>query len=112
MSETYDSILLSVSDKVDNVDPVAFRDNLISTINTCFAFCNQYGCGPEEGFQITTGEETWDDYVCKDITQKNLAKEYIGAKVKILFDPPQSGPMLQALERQITQLEWFITNCR
>ena len=112
MSEISDSILKSVADRLDSRDFTVFYDDLIATINTCFAFCNQYGCGPEEGFEITGETETWDDYVCKDITQKNLAKTYIFLKTKITFDPPQSGPMLSAIERQITQYEWFITNCR
>lgn len=111
-SDTYKSILKSVCDKLDSRDYTVFYDDLIATINTCFAFCHEYGCGPEEGFRITGPDEVWDDYVCKSEIQKDLAKGYIFAKAKITFDPPQSGPMLQSLERQITEYTWHITNFR
>lgn len=111
-SETFRSILKSTADRLDSRDFTVFYDDLIATINTCFAFCHEYGCGPEEGFEITGPDETWDDYVCKNITQRNLAKTYIFQKTKYIFDPPQSGPMLSALEKEITKTEWYITSCR
>lgn len=111
-SETYNSILMSIADKLDSRDFTVFYDDLISTINMCFAFCHQYGCGPEEGFRITGPEETWDDYVCDSETRKDMAKGYIFAKTKITFDPPQSGPLLSVLERQLTEYAWYITNFR
>lgn len=111
-SETFRSILKSTADRLDSRDFTVFYDDLIATINTCFAFCHEYGCGPEEGFEITGPDETWDDYVCKNITQRNMAKTYIFLKTKYIFDPPQAGPMLSALEKEITKTEWYITSCR
>lgn len=107
-----DSILLSIGKMVDVTDFETFGPDLIACINMCFSFCHQYGCGPEEGFQITGETETWGDYVCKDITQKNMAKGYIFTKTKLTFDPPQSGPMITALEHQLAEYAWYITNCR
>lgn len=107
-----DSILLSISKMVDVTDLDTFKTDLLTTINMCFAFCNQYGCGPDDGFEITGESETWADYECKSITHKNMAKGYIFTKTKLTFDPPQSGPMLTALQKQLDEYAWYITNCR
>lgn len=109
---TYDSILKSISDKVDVTGDDCFQDDLRATINMCFAFCHQFGCGPKEGFRITGPDETWDDYICEPETLKDMVKLYIAAKTKLTFDPPQAGPLLASLEREITKYEWYITNFR
>ena len=111
-SETYNSILKSTADRLDSRDFTVFYDDLIATINTCFGYLHEYGCGSEEGFEITGENETWDDFECKTKYQKQLAKTYIFMKTKIIFDPPQSGPLLSALQKEIAQAEWHITNCR
>ena len=111
--EAINSIFLSVAEKIGGIQSGAdFQTDLIDTINACFAYCHQYGCGPEEGFFIQDETATWDDFVCKSLIQKHFAKEYVFLKTKKLFDPPQSGPLMQALEKEIAQTEWFITNCR
>lgn len=112
LSDNFKSILKSTADRLDSRDFTVFYDDLIATINTCFAYCHEYGCGPEEGFEITGPDEIWDDYQCKTTYQRNLAKTYIFLKTKLIFDPPQSGPLLSALKEELTKTEWHITNCR
>ena len=111
-SETYKSILKSTADRLDSRDFTTFYDDLIATINTCFGYLHEYGCGPEDGFEITGETETWDDYECKTLYQKQIAKTYVFMKTKIIFDPPQSGPLLSAMQKELAQAEWHITNCR
>lgn len=111
-SETFNSILKSTADRLDSRDFTVFYDDLIATINTCFGYLHEFGCGPEEGFAITGPDETWDQYECKTVAQKQIAKTYVFLKTKFTFDPPQSGPMLTALENEITKTEWYITSCR
>lgn len=111
--EVENSIYLSVATKIGGIGTGEdFPTDLVDAINTCFAYCHQYDCGPEEGFAITGETETWDDFVCKNAMQKNLAKTYIFLKTKRIFDPPQSGPLLSALDKEIEKQEWFITNQR
>ena len=109
---TRDSILKSICDKLDSRDFTVFYDDIIDRINTAFAFCNQFGVGPEEGFAITDENDTWDDYHAKTKTELYLVKGYIAAKVKMDFDPPTTGPMLNALSDSILEYEWRITNNR
>lgn len=109
---TRDSILKSISDKLDSRDFTVFYDDLIDRINTAFAFCSQFGIGPEDGFEIVDETTTWSEYETKNKIELNLVKGYIAAKVKMDFDPPETGPMLNALQESIQEYEWRITNNR
>lgn len=33
-------------------------------------------------------------------------KSYVALKVKLLFDPPQSSTVMEAVKNQISELEW------
>lgn len=109
---TRDSILKSISDKLDSRDFTVFYDDLIDRINTAFAFCSQFGIGPEDGFEIVDETTTWSEYETRNKIELNLVKGYIAAKVKMDFDPPETGPMLSALQESIQEYEWRITNNR
>ena len=109
---TRDSILKSVCDKLDSRDYIAFYDDIIDRINALFAFCRQYGVGPDEGFEIDDENTTWSDYHTKNKSEKNMVKMYISLKIKLEFDPPSSGPLINALKESISEYEWRITNDR
>ena len=91
--------MLSIPPEIDDFDTV-----LINHINGVFSYFHQIGLGPKFGFQLETGEETWDDYIVSPIY--NDIKQLMYAKVRILFDPPVTGAVIKALEEQITELEW------
>jgi len=107
-----DSILKSICDKLDSRDFTVFYDDIIDRINAAFAFCHQFGVGPKDGFEITSENDKWSDYETKSKTELNLVKGFIAAKVKMEFDPPTTGPMLNALSETIAEYEWRITNNR
>lgn len=104
-----DSILDSVKDKLDiEVEGYdAFDETLIDHINSVLMICFQLGVGPSTPFTITGRDETWSDFFagCKN---KGLAavKSYMFLKVKLLFDPPDSGVLYEAMERQVAEYEW------
>lgn len=41
-----------------------------------------------------------------------LVKPYIYLKVKMLFDPPQTSYLIEAMERQIAEKEWRLNHAR
>lgn len=85
-----------------------FDTDLVIFINTTFMTLNQLGVGPEEGYSISGVEETWEDYLKE---QKNLeaVKAYVSLQAKLFFDPPSSSALIEAMERQITQIEWRLS---
>lgn len=82
-----------------------FDQDLIIHINSVFTIVNQLGVGPEEAFFITGEEETWNDFFA-DSKVIHLVKSYMYLKTKLVFDPPTTGVLHEAMERQIQEFEW------
>lgn len=106
MKDIYESILDSIKKMIGvDKDYGAFDVDLIIAINGVFTILNQLGVGPEKEFSITGPEETWLDFF--GVTDAiNLVKPYMYLKVKLIFDPPSTGVLHEAMERQISEFEW------
>lgn len=103
-----DSILESVKHLCNvAVDDYDFDDELILHINMVLNVLYQLGVGPAEGFRITGYDEKWTSLL-EDETKLNLVKDYVGYKVRMVFDPPTSGATATALENIVKELEWRI----
>jgi len=83
-----------------------FDSELIVFINGALMNANQLGIGPKEGFFITGDSETWEDFVGNRIAELEAIQTYVFQKVKLAFDPPQIGFLVDALQKQILELEW------
>ena len=84
-----------------------FDDDVTIIINSVLFGLNQIGVGDENGFIINNEDDMWVDFIGerKDIES---VKTYVYLKVKLIFDPPQSSFVLDAMERQIREFEWRI----
>lgn len=103
-----DSILMSVKKMLGGLNPEEespFDPDIILQINGVFGILQQLGVGPEEGFAIEDSTTLWSDFIGNDKVL-NMVKPYMYAKVKVAFDPPQSSFVLEAMNRQIAELEW------
>lgn len=87
-----------------------FNTDLMIHINAVFNTLQQMGVGPKNGFSISTGDETWDDYLngIEDENLYQMVKSYMYLKVRILFDPP-TGSVLTAFQEQIKEYEWRLS---
>lgn len=82
-----------------------FDADLIMHINTAFSILAQLGVGPKSGFSISDNTAVWTDFVPDD-PRFSMIKNYVSMETKMLFDPPQTGPTNEALNRELTKLEW------
>lgn len=99
-----DSILESCKKMLGNGEGYNYFDpEIIMFINSVFSTLSQLGVGP--AFEITGPEEKWTDYT-HDLTILGFIKPYVFKKVKLMFDPPQSSFVLDALNKQIAEDEW------
>lgn len=101
-----ESILTSIKKLLGiTEDYTHFDTDVIMHINSVFMILMQLGIGPAEGFSITGDSEVWSDFL-SDATWFESVKSYVYLKVKLIFDPPQSGMLLNAMEKQISEFEW------
>ena len=101
-----DSILMTIRKLVCG-NPYAdhFDTDLLVHINACFAILNQLGVGPENGFVVTDETQSWSSYITDNYIL-NMVKTYVTLKVKKIFDPPLTSSVLEAMDKEISQLEW------
>ena len=101
-----DSILMTIRKLVCG-NPYAdhFDTDLLVHINACFSVLNQLGVGPENGFVVTDETQSWSSYITDNYIL-NMVKTYVTLKVKKIFDPPLTSSVLEAMDKEISQLEW------
>lgn len=91
-----------------NEDYLVFDTEILFFINSAIMELSQLGvCS--SGFQITEdGDETWDDLLGEYSSNGllNSAEKYIYLKVRLVFDPPNSGYVTTALQKEIEESAW------
>lgn len=100
------SILDSVKKTLGiELSDTTFDADLIMHINSVFATLHQLGVGPEDTFEISDNTITWDAFL-EEKTSLNSVKSLMYIKVKLLFDPPATATMFNALESKEKEYEW------
>ncbi len=103
------SILNTVKEAIGIVPTYDVFDNqLIVDINSVFSTLHQLGYGPVEGFSIDGPEQEWSQLIKSN--RFNFIKNYVIAKVHLMFDPPTSSIAADQLSKEVDQYEWRITS--
>lgn len=106
MTADTESILNSVKKMLGiEAEYTVFDADIIMHINSVFFVLNQLGVGPEEGFKITDATALWTDFMPESPNVESV-KSYVYLKVKMLFDPSLNSAVIDAMNRQIAELEW------
>ena len=92
--------LLGIDEEYEHFDP-----DIIMHINSVFMILNQLGVGPSEGFSIQDSNSVWPDFMPSG-SNLEAVKSYMHLKVKLMFDPPSSSAVMDAINRTIAELEW------
>lgn len=101
-----ESILTSVKKLLGIAEEYTqFDADIIMHINTVFMTLCQMGVGPSTPFQITGSSELWNNF-SDDVETMNAVKTYVYMKVRLIFDPPQSGTLMESLKQLIDEYEW------
>ena len=82
-----------------------FAPDLIVATNTALATLTQLGVGPKEGFMVSDSTATWADFLVGD-PRLSMAVTYVHLKVRLIFDPPTSSVLKEAIESQLKEIEW------
>lgn len=81
-----------------------FDQDIIMHINSALFTLTQLGVGPSAGFSIDDAENVWDDFV--DVSRIEAVKTYVYLNVRLVFDPPTSSTVIDAMDRRLKELEW------
>lgn len=81
----------------------AFDVDILNCINSACMTLNQLGVIPKSTF-ISGVETTWEDL--KALIDVEQIITYVWISVRIVFDPPTSSFVLEAMKSQKDELEW------
>lgn len=102
-----DSILTSIKKMLGiTAEYTHFDPDIIMHINTVFLTLAQLGVGPSDGYSIEDDYATWSDFLPEGDKRFEAVKTYIYLKVRLVFDPPTSSAVIEAINRSIAELEW------
>lgn len=82
-----------------------FDSQIIRYINSVFTILNQIGVGPSEGFHIEDELSTWTEFI-ENVGELELVKSYMSLRVRLMFDPPLSGTVMESINNQIREFEF------
>ena len=105
-----ESILTSIKKILGlSEDYNAFDPDIIMAINTALFTLWQLGVGyrTESPFKIEDDAATWSDFV--EDGKVEPCKTYVGLRTKMLFDPPTSSILADAINGQIKEYEVRLT---
>lgn len=103
-----ESILNSIK-KLLGIEPdyTHFDPDIIFGINSAIFILNQLGVGPSSGFSIKTADEKWSTFLGDRIDLEPV-KQYVYIKTRLVFDPPSTSFLIEAMERHAKEYEWRI----
>lgn len=100
-----DSILLSVKKMIGFApEYTEFDTDLIMHINTVLALLVQMGVGNKMLIEDT--EAKWSKFLEGCPHELEMVKSYVYMKVRMIFDPPTTGSVKEAMTKAIDELEW------
>lgn len=104
------SILESIKVQLNiSPDDLGFDQEVKDLINAEFLPLQQLGLGPEAGFSIESSDEVWDDFT-EDRLLQNTVRQYIYLRVRMIFDPPASSVVAEAINGRIAELTFRLNS--
>lgn len=110
-----ESILASVKLSLGiPIEYTAFDVQILLHLNTVLAILPQLGVGPKNGMVVKDEYASWGELLgnTRNPNLYSYVKSYVCLRVRLLFDPPSSSGTIDAMERQMRELEWRITVTR
>lgn len=85
----------------------SFDTDIIVHINTFLRRLNQLGIG-KRNFRVRDKSAKWIDFVLEGQETFEQIIEYVYIRSKLIFDPPQNGSAIKAMEDSYKELEWLL----
>lgn len=82
----------------------AFDADILVSAGTAILALKQIGVGDEK-FALVNGEQTWNDFI-PDCIDGPAVAQYISQRVRLVFDPPSSSYVSDAISKNLDELLW------
>jgi hypothetical protein len=101
-----DSILISTK-KILGLpsDYTPFDLDILTHINSTLSILDQLDAGPADHAIVEDETVGWND-IGIDPMQISMVRAYTFLKVRMLFDPPATSYLIEAMNKQIGEFEW------
>lgn len=104
--DTDDSILDSIKDLLNlPLEDTTFDKQIVNLINAEFSTIQQLGVGPIDEFLIKDNSSMWAEFI-QETKYIQMVRNAVWIGVKLVFDPPQTGPATAAYERRLNEVQW------
>jgi hypothetical protein len=94
------------------VDDISFDQDIMTFINSAFGNLTSLGLGPVEGFVVEDEDTDWDELGIDSVHILSLTKTCIYLRVRMMFDPPQTGFLVDSMNRQLQEHDWRLNQLR
>ena len=100
------SILNSIK-KMLGISPTddGFDQEIKDLINAEFLTLHQLNVGPEAGFSIIGPDDVWNSFT-DNLHLQDAVRQYVYLRVRMIFDPPASSTVAEAINGRISELEF------
>lgn len=106
------SILISTKKILGiEADYTVFDLDIITHINSSLSIVSQLGVGPAEGLAIEDEFPEWTDLNIPQ-NQLSLVRTYVFLRVRLLFDPPITSFLIEAMNKQVQEHEQRLSYLR
>lgn len=100
-----ESILTSIKKLLGPTeDDVHYDVDIMIHINTALMTLNQIGVG-KSGFTVKDASAVWTDFE-PDIEKMEAVKTYVYLSVRMVFDPPTIGGVIDSYKQTMNELVW------
>jgi hypothetical protein len=85
-------------------DYTAFDLDIVTFVNSAFSNLGQLGVG-SSSFAIEDATAKWSELNLPQ-NQLSMVRTYIFLKTRLMFDPPTTSYLIEAVNKQIQEHEW------
>lgn len=85
-----------------------FDMDIVINVNSAIETLRQLGVSIQDGYEIESKADTYEDLLGQDINLANQVKMYLYCKTRLVFDPPSNSYLVDALKSTISELEFRI----
>lgn len=112
--------ILKSTKKVLHIGPddESFDLDILTHINSAFSTLHDLGLGPEDGFAIEDDTVEWDAFLADTpvylnrTATLNRVKTFVLLSTRLIFDPPNTTFVLDALKNQLQEVTWRLSVSR